>query len=118
MSIQELTSRVFQARDIAHRAHWLASSYAKHIALNEFYDNVLDAVDELVECYQGQFGLIDTFEVHTVPVVDVVKYLSDESDWIEAHRDKIAQGSAAIASLVDVLVSVYLRTIYKLENLA
>lgn len=116
--IQELASRVLQARDVSHRSHWSSNSYAKHVALNEFYDNVLDAIDELIECHQGQYGLIDHFEVQTKPIDDIIVYLRDESDWIEEHRADFAQGSDAIGALVDDLVNVYLKTIYKLDNLS
>ena len=115
--ISQVASRCLQARDIAHRSHWAASSYAVHGALNEFYDNLLDAIDELIECYQGQYGQIECFEVETRKVDDISAYLREEADWIEENRNNISQGSQAIAALVDVLVSVYLKAVYKLEHL-
>ena len=115
--IEELTSRVLQARDVAHRLHWRSNTYALHMILNTFYDDVLDAVDELVECHSGEHGLIENFEVQTKPVKDITAYLSEESEWIQSNRDKISEGSDAIGALVDVLVNTYQRTIYKLENL-
>jgi len=52
--IEQLISRVFYARNLAHFAHWRAKgdgSYAKHVALGEFYDGVIDTIDPLVEAY-------------------------------------------------------------------
>lgn len=115
--IEELAARVFAARDIAHRAHWASSSYLEHMALGEFYEDVIPAVDAVVEAYQGAFFKIDSFEVQTEPVVEVADYLRDESDWIESNRDAIANDSQAVAALVDVLVAVYLKCIYKMDHL-
>jgi hypothetical protein len=115
--IEELAARAFTARDVTHRAHWRTGLYARHIALNEFYDRVIDAVDAVVEVYQGTFGLIGDFEVATPEVSDVVQYLTSEVEWIEANRNAIANGSRACENLIDGLVEVYRRTLYKLVNL-
>lgn len=53
--IEELISRVFYARNVAHFEHWRAEGiggYARHVALGEFYDGVIDAIDTLVEAYK------------------------------------------------------------------
>jgi len=56
--IEQLIAKVFMARNNTHIAHWKTKSYAEHVALGDFYDKVIDLVDSLVECYQGNFGLI------------------------------------------------------------
>lgn len=117
-TIEQLASRVFAARDIAHRAHWRTGSYSAHMALNAFYDDVLEAVDSLVECYQGKFGLIGSFDVATEPIADVAAYLSEEATWLQSVRDEIAAGSTPIQNLVDALIEVYLVTVYKLRFLS
>ena len=45
ITISGLASRVFQARDVAHREHWRTSSYAIHMALNAFYQESINAID-------------------------------------------------------------------------
>lgn len=116
--IEELVARVFAARDCAHRAHWKTGSYAQHQALGAFYDGVIDAVDELVECYQGEFGLIGDFDVQTEAVADMVVYLEAEMFWIQSNRVAISRGSTSVQNLTDSLIAVYQRTLYKLVNLA
>ena len=56
--IEQLISRVFYARNLAHYEHWRTKSYAQHQALGSFYDGVIDALDALVEAYQGVNGLV------------------------------------------------------------
>ncbi len=112
--ITELASRTLQARDAAHRQHWASKSYAEHIALNGFYDDVTEAVDAVVECYQGVFGDIDHFEVTTEPVDNIRAYLSDEMDWIASNRDIIAQGSENVGALIDNLSAIYSKAVFLL----
>jgi hypothetical protein len=115
--IEELAGRVFAARNIAHLQHFTTRSYAQHQALGEFYEQVIDALDELVECYQGQFDVIGDVEIPMPEVKKIADYLREEADWIESNRMEIAADSESVASLVDVLVNVYTRTIFKLTRL-
>jgi len=116
--IKEFASRVFAARDVAHREHLRSRSYAQHMALDDFYRQVIDAADELIEAYQGQFGPIGDFTVQTRKVDDIAAYLRDDVDWMQSVRDVIANDDPAVLNLLDGVCAIYLRTIYKLENLS
>lgn len=56
--IEELIARVFGTRNAAHLAHWKEASGYRHETLAAFYGDVLDALDKLVEAYQGAFDLV------------------------------------------------------------
>jgi hypothetical protein len=114
VTIESLAARVFQARDAAHRQHWNTPSYAQHVALGAFYDDVIEAIDSIIENYQGLFGKIGPFEVSTEPVKDITSYLSDEMDWVESHTDELSQGSPSIGNLIQSLVSVYSKCVFML----
>lgn len=116
--INDLAGRVFAARDVAHRAHWLTNSFSQHSALDEFYNAVIEAIDAVVEVYQGEFGTIGNFPVLVPDVGDITKYLTEELEWVKQHRDLIAKGSTSVQNLVDELIQVYQKTIYKLTNLS
>lgn len=118
--IEELVSRVFYARNLAHFAHWRAKgegSFAKHMALGEFYDGVIDAIDPLVEAYQGAFDLIGNIPVPTEMLNDCLKCLEADAAWIEKNHESICKGNRAVANLIDGVTGVYLSAIYKLRNL-
>ena len=115
ITISVLASRVFQARDIAHREHWTTKSYASHMALGAFYQDVIEAIDSVIENYAGMFGPMDTFEVYTEPVKDIAVYLQDEMDWIESHTEELAQGSPSIGNLIQSLTSVYSKCLFMLR---
>ena len=44
---------LFLARDIAHRVHLKTKSFSEHMALNEFYNDIVEHADDFAEAYQG-----------------------------------------------------------------
>ena len=115
--IEQLISRVFYARNLAHYEHWRTESYAQHKALGKFYEGVIDAIDALVEAYQGLNGLIGSIPSPTDTKGDSLKILKADAEWIEANHEEISGGNSAVANLIDNVSGIYLTTIYKLENL-
>ena len=49
--------------------------------------------------------------------MDITEHVRKEAAWVESQRSAIARGNASLESLVDILMSHYHRTVYKLENL-
>jgi hypothetical protein len=115
--IEQLISRVFYARNLAHYDHWRTKSYAQHKALGKFYDSIIEALDALVEAYQGLNGLIGSIPSPTDTKGDSLKILKADAEWIEANHEEICGGNRAVANLIDNVTGIYLSTIYKLENL-
>jgi len=117
--LAQLAAKVFSDRNIAHRAHWKAKgvgSYAEHIALGEFYDAIVGAIDAIIEADQGMYGLIDDFTVEDDKPENMAEFIKQGSSWIETNRDKFSK-CAAVLALIDDLTAIYLRTAYKLANL-
>lgn len=115
--IEQLIARVFYARNLAHWSHWRTKSYAQHQALGGFYDDVIDAVDDLVEAHQAVHGLVGDIPAPSAKGSEVLTILKSDAAWIEENHEAICEGNRAIANLIDGVTAVYLRTIYKLENL-
>jgi len=118
--IEELIHRAFCSRNAAHLAHWRTKSFAQHQALGSFYDDIIDLLDKLVEAHMGAAGkVIGEFEIPALPPIkDILKYLSEEVNWIDEHRSEIADGVAALENIVDEIAGLYLSTIYKLKQLS
>ena len=116
--IEELVCKVFCDRNTAHLQHWNTPSYAQHMALNSFYDDVISDIDEIVEVYQGLFGKI---KVKTVPeakrAANITTALEDSAIWIAENRKEICKGVSTLENLVDNLTGTYFQTLYKLKNL-
>lgn len=118
--IEELASRVFATRNMAHREHLKvkgAGSFAKHMALGEFYDGIVGAIDTIVEVHQGRFGLISIPVTADKAVSDIASHILNEALWIEKNRDSFSK-SQAVLNRVDDLTAIYLQAVYKLTYLA
>ena len=116
--IEQLVARVFATRNAAHLLHWRGPSYAQHVALGEFYDAILDKLDEIVECHQGETGEpIGPVVVLAQPGLDTLpSYISAEEDWICENRNAISDDEA-VRALIDELANLYQRASYKLRFL-
>lgn len=116
--IKELISKVFSTRNAIHFAHWNTKSYAEHEALGYIYTAIVNKLDEIVEVYQGKYGLLTGLSAgaSTVPS-DCCAHVKAEAAWVGENREAISNGNDAIAALLDELEASYLKTIYKLENL-
>lgn len=118
--IEELIARVFYARNVAHFEHWRAEGvggYSRHMALGEFYDKVIEALDSLVEAYQGAFELVGTVPAPKTKAEKILLLLIEDAEWIEKNHEAICKGNRAVANLIDGVTGVYLSAIYKLRNL-
>lgn len=120
----KLVGILFLARDMAHRAHLSAKgpgSYAKHVALNEFYDSIVDLADTFAECYQGQYGTLIS-----IPYMDATDFNADILTALEQQRiliesmrgSVLAPSDSALSNLVDEIINQYQSTLYKLQFLA
>jgi hypothetical protein len=114
--INQLIARIFSARNSSHRAHLSSKSFSEHMALGEFYDSIIEKIDEIIEVDQGMYGLIGDFTVEDVKPTDFAKFIREEAMWIEMNRDKFSKCAATLA-LIDDLTAIYLRAAYKLTNL-
>lgn len=119
--IEELIAKVFATRNAAHLHHWSAKgdgSYARHEALGDFYNDVIEKIDGIVEIYQGAHGLVGTVGSNTPVGKDFSRHLTDEAKWIDDNREAISRDICAIENALDELAGIYYRTAYKIKNLS
>ena len=111
---------LFLARDVAHSVHLNTRSYAKHVALNIFYDRIIGAADDFAEAYQGRHGLMGPITLHSAKkTANIIEFLEDSLKEIEDCRYEVADKSdSSLQQLIDNIIEIYLRTLYKLRFLA
>ena len=51
MKPADFVGMLFLARDVTHSVHLNTRSYAKHVALNEFYDAIVDLADKFAPLF-------------------------------------------------------------------
>ena len=117
--MNEFIATLFLTRELAHRYHLSTKSYSQHKALGNFYEDLLDLIDDLAEMTQGAHGLLD------IPILtekksykEALYCIADKLQYVESNRYKAySKQDTAIQNKIDEIVAVFLRTIYKLENL-
>ena len=108
------------ARDVAHSVHLNPRSYSKHVALNIFYKRVVGVADDFAEAYQGRYGLIGPISLMSAKkTANIIEFLEDQMKEIEATRyDVVDKSDTALQQLIDNIIELYARTLYKLKYLA
>ena len=115
-AVAEIVGTLLMARTFAHMAHLKTSSYAKHVALDEFYTAIVDLTDSFAEIAQGKFGKMD------IPVVAVKGNVDSPIPEMEKQIDKLLNlgsscNSGALKNILDEIEALYLTTLYKLKEL-
>lgn len=107
---------ILQSSVVAHTYHLKTTKYRDHIALQEYYDGIVDLIDTLVEQYQGLYGKVDILNSVIFPDgKDEVEYFRALRDYVYNGRgDLMAEHNSEIWSAVDDILSLIDSTIYKL----
>lgn len=108
---------LLHARTNAHVLHLRTKSYAHHMALNEFYDEIGDHTDAIAEAYQGRYGIIEYPALPYKPDNDPIMMLRSLRRYVDDTRRMVCSESE-IQNLIDEAVALMDSTLYKLENLA
>ncbi len=117
-------SKLFESREMAHMFHLKAqgeSSHAEHMALGTFYEDVLGLIDDIIEVYQGQYDIIEGYDVIDKEANgsgETLDYFIETAEFVKRTRySAILEEDAHIQSIVDdVLITMY-KLIYKLRFL-
>ena len=120
MKCADFVGTLFLARDVAHSVHLNTRSFAKHSALNEFYDEIVGLADKFAEAYQGRHGLIGPISLMSAKKTsNIVEFLEDSMADIEKMRlDVCEKTDTPLQNIIDEIVGLYLTTLYKLKFLA
>lgn len=124
MDISKFIALLFLSREYAHREHLRIrgpGSYAAHMALGSFYEEIIDLADSLTEMYQGRNGVIaeipylrNSFDMTEKPanvLKSILKTLED------SRYTAVSKEETSMQNEIDTIVGLFLSTIYKLENL-
>ena len=116
----DFVGTLFLARDVAHSVHLNTRSFSKHMALNTFYDSIIDHADAFAEAYQGRHGLIGPISLMTAKkTTNIIEFLESSLADVEEMRYKVCDKSdSSLQQLIDNIVELYLTTLYKLKFLA
>lgn len=118
----KLFSKLFESREMAHIYHLQVrgdnDSYSKHIALEFYYENSVSIIDDLIETYQGQYGLVEGYDIidtKETKTKDTISYFEEVCDFIKHSRTCISDEDSHLHSIIDDIVCLLYKTLYKLK---
>ena len=119
--VSKFISKLLESREMAQVYHWTVKgdmgSHAAHLALEAYYDGVIGFIDDIVEIYQGQYGLIEGYDVIDTTDAkskDRLDYFKETVEFVKSGRTCIKAEDTHIHNIVDELIALQYKTIYKL----
>ena len=113
-----LIGTLMQSRNQAHIYHLQTTSFAKHMALQAYYEGIIPLIDGLVETYQGTYGILRGYKMAASIKEDdnPVMYFEGLSKFFEALKPSLPQDSFLV-NQYDEVSALIQSTKYKLKFL-
>ena len=115
----KLISFLFHSRTQAHIFHLQTTSFAEHKALNDYYDEIIELVDGLVESYQGKYGILKGYSNYsTLEYTDknqVITYFEALVGKVCSLREEVTD--SYLQNQIDTVMELLESTLYKLKCL-
>ncbi|MFZ9219874.1 MAG: DUF5856 family protein [Sediminibacterium sp.] len=111
-------SIILESATQAHIYHLQSDSYAQHMALCAYYNDIPAIIDALAELLQGRYGIIKGYSTPNPYAEDnnPVAYFENLLKSVDAARDTLPADSN-IQNSVDNVVDLIQSTLYKLTFL-
>jgi len=93
-------------------------SHTTHTALGEYYEGILDLIDTLIETYQGQYGIVDGYDVidtNDTRTKDKIEYFESLAEFVKHGRKAISVEDTHLQNIIDEVIAFIYRTLYKLK---
>ena len=118
--VGQFVSTLMASRTQAHIFHLQTPSFAAHMALQGYYDGIIDLVDGFVESYQGKYGIVKGYGNIALQEYQsceaIIMYFETLCMFIEKSREMITPDSY-LQNQIDTIVELIKSTIYKLRFL-
>lgn len=122
--MEQLASIFFHSRTQAHQFHTLVSgpgSLAIHLALQNYYEQIIPLMDDLIEAYQGKYGIINYKQVNgndnDSSKENIIAYFDKLIKFLETERQAEKLKDSWIQNELDNIAKLLYSTKYKLVNL-
>lgn len=119
MTIEELFGTLQMSVVATWRKHLRSAKYGKHMALDEFYKEMPEKVDDLIEAWMGAHGkkigafqnTLSSSNMNTLKYLNELKRVCKEGYGLLGDNDELK-------SLMDDIVNLINSTLYKVKELS
>lgn len=115
MTIEEFFGTLQESITAEWRKHLQTNKYSAHVALDDFYKEMPEKVDALIEAYQADNDVVKDYKNVLDSGMDALEYLEALKKLTKEGRELL--GSSELESLTDDILSLIDSTIYKLKHL-
>ncbi len=117
-SVEELFGTLQQSIIEEWRHHLKTSKYSKHMALDEFYKEMPEMVDKLIEDYIGAHEKLEKYVNNfKAEEMNALEYLVLLKDFCKQGREDLLKGDTELESDMDEIISFIDGIIYKVREL-
>jgi hypothetical protein len=118
---EQLASLLLTSGLQVHVFHLQTKSFAEHMALGTFYDEIVDLSDVLIEDFQGQYGILQKYESFIIKsYVDkntTLAYFDNLKSNVQKLRTTVSEDSN-LQNQIDNIITLINSTVYKIKNLS
>lgn len=118
-NIEEFFGTLQQSTVEAWKKHLKVSKKSEHETLNDFYEDIVDVVDSLIEDYMSIYGKVEDYvNLLSEKEMTALKYLETLREFTRESADELLdEDDTELFSDVDNILSVMDTAIYKLKEL-
>lgn len=117
MTIGEFFGTLQQSVTATWRKHLQTSKYSKHMALDEYYKEMPEKVDALIEAWQAENDVVEDYDcILKASDYNAVTYLKELKKLTKEGRELL--GSSELESLCDDVLTLIDSTLYKVLRLS
>ena len=119
--VMDFTMCLLNSVTTGHILHLSSRSYSQHKALETFYTEIGDHVDDFVEAFQGKYGLLTKYPTNAdlMPDADPIVYLEYLKVEVSTLRKENGfPDDSELQNITDEIMQLIDSTLYKLKFLA
>lgn len=120
--VSRFFSKLFESREMSHVYHLQVrgdmGSHAAHEALQKYYEGILEFIDDLIEIYQGQYEIIEDYEIidtQSTKNKDKIEYFNELVEFVKNERRCISDKDTHLHNIIDEVVALIYKTLYRLK---
>jgi hypothetical protein len=116
--VMQFTMCLLHSVTNGHILHLTTTSYSEHKALETYYTEIGDLVDDFIEAFQGKYGLLTKFTTNYELPTSALEYMRYLSKEVETLR--VADGfpeDSELQNITDEIAQLIDSTIYKIRFL-
>lgn len=117
MTIGEFFGTLQESVTAEWRKHLQTNKYSEHMALNDFYEDMPEKIDALIEAWQADNDIVEDYKNILDEEMSALEYVEALKLHVIEGRKEYFSGKTELESLTDDILSLIDSTIYKLKHL-